>query len=325
MRAVALGLALFTAWAAAALEVAHPAFFASEPVAVWAAWEDPPTLSWSGEPFPVRWERERVGERFRFLVTLPKDALGVWIVCAKDGPCSAFLRIPDHLSLLEVQGIPGSVLTLGTEIRVADKSGFTFFAVLPGSYLLNAEQAGIAVTRAVDLQPGRRVLLTLALAQAETSSSLALPGHVVTLTVRVMPPRDLPWLRTEVALPMGWTAEPNPGLLDPLPAGVLSLRSWRVAVPADAPYGEHRLEVDLPDLGLRVHASLTVAARLPPRIVVGHWDTKADRLDLARPFALTFERLLWAAAFVGRELPYTGRVFTKAHLEELAREWERTP
>jgi hypothetical protein len=116
-----------------------------------------------------------------------------------------------------------------------------------------------------------------------------------------------------------------PGIHDPLRAGELAVRSWRVSIPADAPYGEFALTVGLPDLGTEARAALAVADRLPPRVVVCHWDVTADELDLSLPCVITYERLLWATVFVGRELPFTGRVFTREDLDALAREWQEGP
>ncbi len=85
------------------------------------------------------------------------------------------------------------------------------------------------------------------------------------------------------------------------------------------------LTVGLPDLGVEAHAALTVANRLPSRVVVCHWDVTADWLDLSLPCEVTYARLLWATAFVGRELPFTGRIFTRSELDALAAEWQKGP
>ena len=132
-------------------------------------------------------------------------------------------------------------------------------------------------------------------------------------------------MNADLALPAGWEASPTPGVYDPLRAGELAVRSWRITIPAEAAAGAYVVGMAFPDLGLEAQASLAVAHRLPPREVVGHWDIAADWLDLSLPSVITYERLLWAATFVGRELPFTGRTLTAADLEALAREWEGSP
>lgn len=323
--AFAIGL-LYLGMVGVGLEVAHPALFPSEPLVVWTVpGEGAPTTSIAGTSWPVAWRQIAEAVRVRWEGSFPAEApLGVWLVCTDLG-CHAFLRVPGDQGLLEVEAAPGATLTLGGHARIADAAGRAFFVAAPGDYELVAAFGNERLTRPVSIRSGQRTRLTLILATAEVSTSATLPGHIVTLSVRIVAPRDLPTLGADLTLPEGWDALPNPGLFEPLPAGELTVRSWRVSIPADAPHGAHALTVGLPDLGVEARAVLTVAGRLPSRVVVCHWNVTADGLDLSVPCEVTYARLLWATAFVGRELPFTGRVFTRSELEALAAEWQTGP
>ncbi len=316
--AAAIGLGV----AGVGLEVAHPALFPAESLVVWTApGEGVPTASVAGTPWSLAWRQVAEAGRVRWEGSFPVEApLGVWLVCTDRG-CHAFLRVPGDQGLLEVEAAPGATLTLSGHTRIADAAGRAFFAAAPGDYELVVAFGNERLVRPVGIRSGERTKLPLILATAAVSTAVALPGHSVTLSVRIVAPRDLPTLVADLTLPAGWEALPNPGLFEPLPAGALTVRSWRVSIPADVPHGEHALAVGLPDLGVEARAALTVAGRLPPRVVVCHWDVTADRLDLTLPCEVTYDRLLWAATFVGRELPFTGRVFTRDEFEALAREW----
>jgi len=304
------------------LDVAHVALFSHEPVVAWTLpGEEAPTATFSGTTWPVAWGQAPGEGRLRWEGTFPADApLGVWLICTDRG-CHALLRLARDLGLLEVRAAPGATLTVGEHARLADGAGRAFFVVVPGEHELVAAVGADRLPRTVTVRAGERTELVLILAAAEFSTTVAQPGRAVTLSVRIVAPRDLPTLDADLVFPQGWVADPNPGLFEPLAAGEPTTRSWRVSIPADAPYGEYALTVGLPDLGTEVGAVLTLADRLPPRVVVGHWDIAANQLDLSLPGRITYERLLWATTFVGRELPFTGRVLTRTDLDLLAEEW----
>ncbi len=324
--ALALGLVMGLSAVGLGLDVAHPAFFSFEPLVLWTTpGEGSPTVIWGGAPWPVAWQRRVEGDRIRWEGTFPAGSpLGVWIVCAVEG-CHAFLRVSEEEGILDIAAAPGAVLVLDGQARVADAAGRAFFVAPPGDHVLVVTARDERMIRSVRTQGGQRTRLTLALATAHLSAGVALPGHTVTLSVHVVPPRDLPTLAFDLALPEGWGASADPDLLDPLPAGATAIRSWRVSIPAEASLGEYLLTIELSDLGVEARATLLVTDRLPARVVVCHWDMAADALDLALPCAITYDRLLWAATFVGRELPFTGRPLARSELEALAAEWEEGP
>lgn len=319
---LALALSAGMAVATLGLEVRHPVLFLSEPLVLWTVpGEGVPEVRWGSSAVEVKaWKQEADGERIRWETPLPPGPPGVWLACAGSS-CYAFLRVPESLGIVEVRAPPGTPLSLAGAARVADPQGWAWFVVPPGEWELGGEVRGGPIHRPVEVRGGERVSTTLVLAELETSATVVLPGHRVTLTVRVVAPRDLPSLQAEFALPEGWEAAPTPGAFEPLTAGELAVRSWVATVPDGAFLGPHALAVRLPDLDLEAWVTVAVATRLPPREVVCHWDVTADRLDLTLPCLLTYDRLLWAATYVGRELPHTSRVFSQAEFLELAWEW----
>ncbi|MBC7170351.1 hypothetical protein H5T54_05435 [Candidatus Bipolaricaulota bacterium] len=323
---LALSVAIGVGAGGTGLDAACPVFFLSEPVVLWTArGADPLRLVHSGETWEVDWRCAPEGERVRWEADLPSDAPpGVWLACTGSA-CYAFLRVPDEMGVAEVRASRGAALALSGQARVADASGWAFFILAPGDHELAAEVGGEEVRRPVHVEPGTRTAATLVLAGAETSTPIVLPGFSLTLFLHLVAPRDLPTLNAEVELPAGWSCAPGPGGPDPVVGGRLTVRSWQVSVPADAPFGDQALTIRLPDLAVEARAPLLVAPRLPAEVVVCHWDVTGEQLDLTARCAITYERLRWAATLVGQELPFTGRVFTPSELEALAAEWEKGP
>jgi len=56
-------------------------------------------------------------------------------------------------------------------------------------------------------------------------------------------------------------------------------------------------------------------------VVIGHWNVGENALDLKQPYAITYERLFWAASLMGQPIPYTDAVMTPELWRELAEEW----
>lgn len=81
-----------TGWA---LEVAHPAFFAAEPVVVWTRpAESAPVLLFGGQEWPTLWQVFPEEGRLRWEADLSQAPVGVWLVCGAE--CFAFLRVPQY-------------------------------------------------------------------------------------------------------------------------------------------------------------------------------------------------------------------------------------
>jgi len=318
---IALGLALVWGSLGLGLEAARRVLFVSEPVVLWTVpGEGDVVFTYSGVPVsPVAGRKSPEGDRIRWELDLGGGP-GVWLACT-DLACFAFLRVPDEVGIVEVRAAPGAALRCAGQAVVADASGWAFFVVPPGDHGLQADLGRDSLVRSLTLRSGERVTVALALASAAVSTPVAPPGSTLTLFLSVLPPRDLPTLDPRFELPGGWEVTPTSGVYDPLRAGELAVRSWRLTIPAGAEAGEYTVYVAFPDLDFTAQASLAVAYRLPPEVVVCHWDVTADWLDLTLPCELTYERLLWAASFVGRELPFTGRVFSQAEFQELASRW----
>lgn len=323
--AVALALVAGLGLGGVGLEVAHPVVFSTEPMVVWTAGDVPPEVSLGGVPVPALWERSKEGDLTRWTgVVSPWAPLGVWMVCS-DRSCQAVLRVSPDVGLVEVRAGPGALLYLAGQVRVADRAGWATFAVPPGYHELLSEFGGEPVRRWVTVHAGERTQVTLVLAQAGTSTPMALPGSTVVLGVSLVSPREFPALGAQLLLPPGWEAVPSAGVFDPVRAGELTVRVWMVRIPDSAALEEYTLAVDLVDLGVQAQTTLAVADRLPAQVVVCHWDVGGDQLNLALPCRITYNRLRWAATLVGQELPFTGRVFTQTELESLATEWQTEP
>lgn len=319
---IAVGMALALGTAGAALDTVSPVLFASEPVVLrTAGGVGSPVLAHGGEVWEVTWRSAPDGGRVRWEADLGAGApLGVWI--ASVGSASyAFLRAPDDLGLAAVRASPGTELAIAGEMRVADGKGWAFFLLPPGDHELVAQVGKEEVRRSLRIEPGTRTNIALILASLETSTAVVLPSYSLTLFLHLIAPADLPALNAEVELPEGWSYAPDPGVFDPVFRDRLTVRSWRISVPEAASPGDYELAIALPDFGLEARALVAVVHRLPFDVVVGHWDVTAEQLDLTLPCELTYDRLLWAATFVGRELPFTGRVFSPADLRELASRW----
>lgn len=162
-----------------------------------------------------------------------------------------------------------------------------------------------------EVRPGGEVVLGIA----------AAPGFSAALVDFLITPQKL----VDMILPPGWEkeyllqnkcCEETKGFF-PL------VKIW---VPAHASLGEYQIEImfknpEHPEIGHRLKLTLRVVEAFSPKEVIGHWDVRENRMDWTSPYALTFERLLWAASLLGQEIPYTGKVMTEELLQELAREW----
>lgn len=306
-----------------ALEVAHPAFFAREPVVLWTHAPTPaPTLFFCGRAWPAAWRTTLEEGRVRWETCLGEAPVGVWLVCVGQD-CFAFLRVEDGLSLVEIVGAPpGSQVSLdGVPPLVIPESGASFLIACPGQYTLTVEYACAHATQTLRVSPGeRRVLRFGELLGAKSSAVAALPGHRLRVTVHVRSLLPLPYLRIQASLPPGWRIVEEDELFLPVPAGPAVARGFVVEVPTDAEEGVYELRLRWYGGG-ELRLSIPVRKRLSPWVVVGHWDVRAGRLDLTAPYALTFERALWAASLLGRPIPYTAEVMTPELLHAILEAW----
>ncbi|MCS7240059.1 MAG: NEW3 domain-containing protein [Candidatus Bipolaricaulota bacterium] len=316
---VALTLCLgLVGWA---MELAHPAFFAAEPLVVWTEEVSPPTLFFCGNPWPVEWRAEKEGPRTRWETPLAQAPLGVWIICA-EGACAAVLRVPNEKSVVEISGAPpGSTVSLDAqETRIIGESGKTFFIAEPGQQkLLFAYECG-RFEELLTLTASQHLVVKIGeLRELLLSSSEVLPGARISAQLKVRSAIPLPYLATQVLLPNGWQVESQEELLLPIPPEHEVRRSFVIQVPADTAIG--RYEIAVRWHGLELKAKVDVVDALSPRVVVGHWDTQNNALNLTTPFALTYERMLWASCLLGQVIPYTTELMTPELLKALLEEW----
>ncbi|MEN3010449.1 MAG: hypothetical protein ABDI20_05650 [Candidatus Bipolaricaulaceae bacterium] len=305
-----------------ALEVAHPAFFAREPVVLWtAAPSPPPTLLFCGRPWLAEWRMAQESGRVRWEARLEHAPLGVWLVCV-GSECFAFLRVDESLSLVEIVGAPPKTqVSLGNALPllVVSEQGKNFFVVPPGRYTLVAEYACDRVAQDLALSPGeRRILRFGELLEVGSSAAEILPGHRLRVMVRVRSVLSLPYLGIQVSLPPGWRITEEELFL-PVPAGRVVARAFTVEVPVHAEEGVYTLSVRWHKDEHSLH--IPVRKLLSPWVVVGHWDVHQNRLDLTAPYDLTFERVLWAASLLGRPIPYTAEVMTPELLHAILEAW----
>ncbi|MCS7216790.1 MAG: NEW3 domain-containing protein [Candidatus Bipolaricaulota bacterium] len=316
-------LVLVGAVAGGALEVAHPAFFRSEPVVLWTPGAEPtPLLFFCGQPWPVRWTVEAEGERVRWEALLPPEApLGAWVVCV-GAECFAFLRVEDGASLVEVVGAPpgAHVAIDGGPPHTLGERGSGFFLTRPGRHALEAWHACDRLVQVWEIAPGERKTVRLGdFVGLGASSPEVLPGRRFRLILRVRSALALPRLEIQAVLPPGWRAVGEEELFRPVPAGGLVERRLEVEVPPEAAEGVYRILVRWH--GQERGLAMRVVSALSPLRVVGHWDVARGDLDLTAPFALTFERVLWAASLLGQPLPYTGVRLTPELLREILEAW----
>ncbi len=312
-----VALVMMAGWA---LEVAHPVFFDCEPLVVWTGADDPPTLYFCGRPWPVAWQKAQEGGRTRWETSLCGAPLGVWTV--RVGPqSSAFLRVSREASVLEIVGVPPTArLFLDQSAYIVGETGAAFFLPRPGFHIIVVEHLCYRLEQGLDLRAGERTLLKISeFWDLQSSSVQVLPGHRVSLHMRVRSVLSLPYLEAEVDLPPGWRLVQFAEALAPVPAARVIARSFVVEVPQDAAEAVYRIRVRWH--GQERTADLAVVRALSPWVVVGHWDVQRNEVDLAKPFALTYERMLWAASILGQPIPYSTAIMTPELLQAILERW----
>lgn len=315
-------------WAAVglAVELPQPVLFVNEMVEVITAGETPRAFHGARE-YELGWSAEPLAEGIRWRGSFPPDApLGPWYV-RTGRTCFSFLRVPADRAILLLRGIPGMECEAAGEARVADTTGLCWFVLPPGTHLLHAEfPDGNEVERELTLAAGERRELVLASLELEPVAPVALPGHPFLVVLRVVSPVDVPTFTLAAELPPGWEmrirgpCRKDWPCLPPVYAGVATEIELVFEVPPDA-LGTYRVPLHIPALDDRLILELAVAPCLDPMDVVRHWDVEAGDLDLGSRGGVGFAQLLWAAAQVGKRLPYSCRTFTQKDLEALAAEW----
>jgi len=318
---MSLVLCVVVALAGWAMEVAHPVFFAREPLVLWTRdVETAPILFFCGEPWPVNWRQVEEDGKVRWEADLRDAPLGIWTVCA-ESECFSFLRVEDGASFVEIKGAPpGARVFLDQgEAYVVPANGRSFFLTQPGFHILTVEFLCSRLAQSLHARGGERTVVHVGeLLDVRSSTPEVLPGHRFSIYLRVRSALALPYLQLEINGPPGWRVFAEELFL-PVSAGALIECSFRVEVPPDAVPGEYFL-------ALRWHGqhqtvAVKVTQSLSPLVVVGHWDVAEGDLALASPFALSFERVLWAVSLLGQPIPYTTELMTPELLRRILELW----
>ncbi len=331
MRAVgiaALILAMtISGWA---MELARPVFFSDEPVTLLTSPDAPtPKLEFCGKPYSVEWTSRRVAEGLRWEGHLPLDApLGVWIA-SLPGECVSFLRISTDWAVLELAGAAGAEVEAGG-LSIVPIPEETLVMGAAGEWELSYRFPGQRAPHPlrVSLAPHEWQRILIGRLDLIPSSPVVLPNREFLLKAVVLSPLDVPALDGALELPAGWTATLAvcaacpPEMPEPIPAGVLTTRAWRIRVPEDAPLGSYPVRVTLPSTHITGSLEVEVVNRLPVEVVVAHWDTETGQLDLTMDPGITYDQLLWATSLLGKEVPFSGRVLTQEMLDRLAAFWQ---
>lgn len=304
-----------------AMEVSHPAFFPAEPLVVWTEDVNPPTLFFCGNPWPADWHAEEEGGRFRWETALHQAPLGIWTICA-EGICVAVLRVPQEASLVEIVGAPpGSFVHLGEqEIRAVGEQGRSFFVTTPGEQKLILEYECGRFEEHIVLAAGERLVFKFGeLLGLNVSSSEVLPGEKIRLELIGRSLIPLPYLAAQISLPENWRIETQEELLLPIPPQHQVHRNLTIRIPEDNACGTYEIAVRWQ--GWELKAKVKVGDSLSPLVVIGHWDVQRNVLDLSSPFALTYERVLWASSLLGQPIPYTTELMTPELLNTVLEAW----
>ncbi len=352
LRALRILLAWGLAFSGFALEMASPlVLFPSEPLFVYTEpGESPPLIRafLAHVPLPVEFQKlsateGRIQWKANILGLLSE---GVWEVFTDKGSC-AFLVVNPLFSIVEVFAQTETVVQIATSTGetysgLAQPSEPLIFVVPLGCgggeawVDLPSERSTALRPARIPLFPSRRLCLFLPAFRLEITSKEVLPGTsfaiglfssagLAAIADFLLAPQNL----AEVVLPSGWEAERVPE--SKCCVSYTGFVPWlEVRVPETTMPGVYLLQLTLrslqnPEFFYRVETEVLVVSNLSPRQVIGHWNVKEDRLDLTQPFAITYERLLWAASLLGQKIPYTEEVMTKEMLQKLAEEWATSP
>jgi hypothetical protein len=328
MRTLALLVAAIATVGGIAADLPQPVLFAHESVEVTAAGGPPRAfqgakfyeLDWKATPLP--------NGATRWTGVFPEDApLGPWYVTVGD-ECLSFLRVSDDRAILIVRGAAGMTCYVGEEARIGDSSGTCWFVLDPGSYTLVADfPTGERATEVLTLAAGERRVVTLLSVTVITAAPAALSGYSFLVVLRVISSVDIPRVLIDAKLPPGWKMRIRGPCMETLPcplpvyAEVPTKVELIFEVPEDAK-GRYEIPLYIPAYGLEKVLVIEVRNCLDPLEVVRHWDVKGDDVDLTVEGDITYERLLWAIAHVGKKIPFSCRYLTRADIEILAEEWE---
>lgn len=343
-------MVLGLAFSGLALEMASPLIlFPSEPLVVYTEpGEGPPLIRAFLSRIPVSVEFKKLSfldGRIQWKADVLGLSEGVWEVFTDKGSCT-FLVVNPFSSVVEV------CVQAETLVKIATSTGETYSGLAqpakPLTFIVPFVCGGVEAwvdfpycgstamhpTR-IELFPSHRSRVFLPAFSLELSSNEVLPG--TSFAIGLLSPTGLAGLAdfllasenlVEVVLPQGWEVKRISE--STCCRSYTGFVPWlEVQVPLNAAPGTYSLQLILrcpqnPAFSCLLETEVFVTSKLSPKQVIGRWKVEEDRLDLTQPLAITYERLLWAASLVGREIPHTGEIMTREMLQELAEEWARS-
>lgn len=341
VKTLGIGLVLGLAISGLALELGSPfVLLPNEPLVVYTELnESPPQLQACSAPVTVEWKRTSLPSgRIRWETILSGFSPGFWGV-ATDKGSATFLLISPFFGIVEILTQEERLVEIKTSAGetyagwTAPKNSTLFiipYACLePAIWPENVAQGETAFRpQKLTIFPGMRIRLFIPNFLPQLSSEEVLPGS--TLAIGFSAPFSalgeflLEPNLASLSLPEDWKAFPAP--MEPCcPPLHQDFIPWWIVQVGSTP-GIYKLSLILrspqnPAFTLVAEAEVRVVEKLSPKVVIGHWNVKENVLDFTQRYAITYERLLWAATLMGQPIPYTNAVMTPELWQELAEEW----
>lgn len=338
LRFSGLALVLGLAISGLALELASPpVLLPSEPLVVYTEpGESPPILKVSGISVAVKWKSFLSPDgRIRWETNLSGLSPGLWKVATDKGSIP-FVLVRSFSGIVEVLAQEEKLVKLRTSTGES-YAGWSFptkpaIFIIPNARQMlqiwpEVEAEGFRPQK-LSLAPNTRIRLFIPSVFPSVSSSEVLPESIFAIGFSAPFSAVADFLLTPelvtIRVPEDWKVSPAP-LEDDCPPSVREfLPLWLIKVGSHT--GTYNVVLIMknpenPAYTFSTEAEIKVVDKLPPKQVVGHWDVENTRADFSRPYAITYERLLWAISLLGKEIPHTGTTMTRELLEELAREW----
>jgi len=340
-KTIGIGLVLGLAISGLALELASPVvFLPNETLVVYTEpGESLPQVKACSVPVSVDWRKSSLPDgRIRWETILSGFPPGLWEVFTDRGSASFFLVSP----LFAIVEILTQTKRL-VKIETSAKEIYAGWASPPHTALFlipyacstpeiwpQFEVENERTFRSAKLQvaPGTRLRLFIPDVLPQLSAVEVVPNS--TLAIGFSGPFSAFaefLLRPNLALfslPKGWKAFPV-SMEACCPPSRQDFVPWWIVQVGSIP-GIYKLELTLssphdPTFVLVAETEVKIVEKLSPKVVIGHWNVRENTLDFTQPYAITYDRLRWAASLMGQPIPYTNAVMTPELWQELAEEW----
>lgn len=322
---------------ALALSLDSPFLLHDEPlVVITAAEEGEPWLELpSGFKYTVTWTPEplKLGQ-VRWTAHLPTGApYGPWLVRTVHGRW-VIIRLPPFYAVVELHTFPSARIIAGAQELVADRDGQCFLVFdwlasgMPKEVVIRIEdQTNPQYKRNLPIPtgPNQRTRVFVELLSPILSSRVVLPGHEFLLQVPIYSKCEATLSEFRINFPEGWEYS----LIHCHQEGQLAVLHFKVSVPHNAGVGSYPIHLINECrrrcfdniAGDQIEFEIFVSRFLPPLDVIGHWDLQKNDVDLTQPFAITYERALFASSLLGKQIPYTTEIMTSELLSKILQLW----